>query len=216
MTTTPEAGMRLVPEKLIFHAAGLLDCEGYDQTSADLLACLAAAPVPPAGGEGEVEQLLADLKKGRDKRETTDPVWSEFNRHIQTVEALAARAPPPVGEVVIGEEGEVYTAAHLNRLLDGRDAFIVQRGLWPDFCDQCDTAHPAEPAARDGGEARLAGYFATRNRLLEQAEREGWTLARYAEALAAGEVVCSGCEGNPVAPNIPCAVCGAAPRGMEG
>lgn len=32
----------------------------------------------------------------------------------------------------------------------------------------------------------------------------------------AGEVVCSGCEGNPVAPNIPCAVCGAAPRGMEG
>lgn len=29
-----------------------------------------------------------------------------------------------------------------------------------------------------------------------------------------GEVVCSACEGKPVAPNIPCAVCGAAPRGM--
>ena len=35
---------------------------------------------------------------------------------------------------LVDQEGG-YTAADLKRLLDGRDDFIVSKGLWGEFCD---------------------------------------------------------------------------------
>lgn len=45
----PAEGYVLVPEKLVHRAAGLLDCEGYDDTSKQLLACLPAASTGETG-----------------------------------------------------------------------------------------------------------------------------------------------------------------------
>lgn len=135
---------------------------------------VASSPVAPAGSDGDYPdadgtdaahpawwrghehttavfcQKVGEILDGKDDgRGVSNEPWEAIRRRLI---ALAARGQPPAGEAVIGEEGEVYTAAHLKRLLDGRDGFIVNQGLWPAFCDQCDTAHPAEPAAPDGDE----------------------------------------------------------------
>lgn len=48
-------------------------------------------------------------------------------------------------------EGEPYTADHLQTLLNGRDEFIVRKGLWSEFVDSL-PAHP--PTSYEGEPTR--------------------------------------------------------------
>lgn len=51
------------------------------------------------------------------------------------------------------EGGEVYTAAHLQALLGERDAFIVSKGLWSDFCATLPYASPqSQPVMSEANE----------------------------------------------------------------
>lgn len=156
MTTTPEAGMRLAPCPFCGGPARLMDmtkratklgyqyveCKacGVDVGSVSAWNTRAAAPVPPAGGEGEVEGFMEMLRQ-------MGPCI--FNGRSISYEALAARAQPPVGEAVAWRVKNGKW-----RIFDARDeaeAFVVRTGraleIHPLY------AHPAEPAARLGSSA---------------------------------------------------------------
>ena len=65
-------------------------------------------------------------------------------QHRTLSQALYAHPPAADRNAVVGDDGEtVYTATHLKLLLDGRDQFIVEHGLWSEFVESI----PAEARA---------------------------------------------------------------------
>jgi len=76
----------------------------------------------------------------------------------------------------------------------------------------------------DDAQKWAAAFCQTAEKLGHHGIDEGWMIGWFANAIEQstavraartpapeGEVVCSGCEGHPVFPNVPCAVCGASP-----
>jgi hypothetical protein len=164
-------GEHLVPVGLINDAAGVLDCEGYDQLSADLLACLASPPVAAAGSDGEggppaiwLEPTCCAETHGDGRRWSEDPCWEECDGHPEQqptkyVRAdLAARAQPPAGKGVtklramlidVRDNGLIYWEPNT-------DHGHVTQALMLKRIEDVLAAHPAEPAAPDGGERERA------------------------------------------------------------
>lgn len=180
--TTPEAGMRLAPcpfcggqariaESVIPRSYGCQvgcdECATYKVRQDGLQArtarqaaitawnTRAAAPVPPAGGEGEA--LTFDQRLSMDRvRQWLDrhPLTAIHPDDVQAVYDLAARAQPPVGGGepicwgIFGRTGHLHgTVGQKQAALDWRDEYLTCGHVAPLY------AHPTEPAARDGGEA---------------------------------------------------------------
>lgn len=162
MTITPEAGMRLVPtvptpemidvieDAARFDEGGYLGQEPAQDTYRKLLA---AAPVAPAGGEGERDEFQVRYDhhqqwiKDADYPEGKVPLIVSSLMHLaqDTIAALAARAQPPVGEVDMIEATATGKDGSARRIYIDR----VEGKVY-------EIAHPAEPAVRDGGGGSVA------------------------------------------------------------
>lgn len=179
MTTNPEAGMRLVSVELITRAIGFIvhddDCNvncapghGYCNCGASSvmqeLRHLAAAPVAPAVSEGETVWVVYGDDHDFDAMSQwlIGVYWSEAeaeaagqadavrykreggssDRHNYeiTPTLLAARAQPPVGSAT-------------RTLRFERDRLDLETLEVKPHTVEIVGTHPAEPAARDGGEA---------------------------------------------------------------
>jgi len=94
--------------------------------------------------------------------EQPDPGPDEVGVHPETLLKLVALARHPATPAGQGEAVEV---SRLKTLLDGRDAFIVNAGLWSDFVDQLDD--PPKPS-----EAQAVGEIS--EDMVERCAHEAW------------------------------------------
>ncbi len=206
---TPEAGMRLVPEKwlevaryatepgLNAHEANVRRIE-FDRIVSPLaVLSLAAAPVPPAGGEGEAQ--LRFMSANLRDIEGTEDFLIHYHERVLVADnidaALAARAQPPAGEAGLppialdGPHRPNEQRQWLSRqLLDSRltDAEAYSIVAYHPSVSDC-FAHPAEPAARDGGEALRSALVWARYHVVNSVNSDRvQCLAAFDAALAAG------------------------------
>ena len=115
-------------------------CEalGFDPTNHHNAAkcpyCTPTPTVPPAGGEGPPLQMLYELRHPDDQRTGWEDNAQLMAAAADTIEALAARAQPPGGEVVILK----HACEHCQRITRVPAETLA-------------LSHPAEPAAKEDG-----------------------------------------------------------------
>lgn len=221
--TAPEAGMRLAPcpfcggaGRLTFgtyeldagyHAVceGRKDCPMFCSTpyrvhetrdeAIEAWNTRSSAPVPPAGGEGEAQ--LRFMSANLRDIEGTEDFLIHYHERVLVADnidaALAARAQPPVGEVVnlaaMREYAVAMTKKHGNPI--GTDYEQGQNDMGYRWVHSFDDLPAAHPASRDGGD-RTSQAWADRcvaRRVSENLRAKAAKITRHDKPQMAAELI---------------------------
>lgn len=140
------------------HTAGVAGAKGYDPAQ-KAIEMLAAAPVAPAGSDGEVELVARAICKGCNldpdgisekaaKSGHSIPEWMFFVPAAKNaIEALAARAQPPAGRCAIVPLDRAPYPIETLEDINGYATGGSTRCLAALQAEGITIAHPTEPAA---------------------------------------------------------------------